>query len=114
MIYKISDYFLEKIYNILEIKTILTIIKYNKNIQNKCELTIKNYKEYSETYSIIEIEIIPSFIYEEPFIEIYDENLQVSEGIHIYFDDNKEELMGKNCLYYNDNVNKIIIIIIIE
>ena len=89
----------------------MTIIKYNKNILNKWGLTIKNYKEYSQTYSIIEIEIIPSFIYEEPLIEIYDEHLQVREGIHIYFDDNKQELIGKNCLYYVDNVNKLKIII---
>ena len=65
---KISDYFLNKICNILDIKTKLTIIKYNKKIQNKFGLTIKNYKEYSEIYSTIEIEIILCFIYEEPFI----------------------------------------------
>ena len=109
---KISDYFLNKICNILDIKTKLTIIKYNKKIQNKCGLTIKNYKEYSEIYSTIEIDIILSFIYKEPFIQIYDEHFQVHEGIHIYFDDNKEEQIEKYCLYYDDNVNKIKIIII--
>ena len=71
----------------------------------------KNYKEYSEIYSTIEIEIIPSFIYEKPFIQIYDKDFQVREGIHIYFDGNKEELIEKNCLYYDDNVNRIKIII---
>ena len=29
---------------------------------------------------------------------------QVHEGIHIYFDDNKEELIEKNCVYYDDNI----------
>ena len=108
---KISDYFLNKICNILDIKTKLTIIKYNKKIQNKCGLTIKNYKEYSEIYSPIEIEIIPSFTYEEPFIQICGEDFQVCEGIHIYFDNNKEEVIGTNCLYYDDSVSKIKIII---
>ena len=87
---EISDYFLNKICDILDIKIKLTIIKYNKNIQNNCGLTIKKYKEHSEIYSTIETEIIPSFIYEEPFIQIYDEHFQVQEGIHIYFDDNKK------------------------
>ena len=38
----------------------LEIVKYNKRIQNRLNLSIKDYKEYSETYSSIEIEIIPT------------------------------------------------------
>ena len=38
----------------------LEIVKYNKRIQNRLNLSIKDYKEYLETYSSIEIEIIPA------------------------------------------------------
>ena len=37
----------------------LEIVKYNKIIQNRINLSVKDYKEYSETFTPIEIEIIP-------------------------------------------------------
>ena len=48
---------LKKLYDIIETKK-LSIVKYNKNIQNWINVNIKNYKEYLEIYSTIEIEII--------------------------------------------------------
>ena len=52
-----SDFFLQKLfYNLLKKKS-LDIIKYNNNIKNR--INIKDYKEYSEIYSSIEIEIKP-------------------------------------------------------
>ena len=52
-----SDYFLRKLfYNLLKKKS-LDIIKYNKNIKERINISIKDYKEYSEIYSLIEIEI---------------------------------------------------------
>ena len=48
---------LKKLYDIIETKK-LSIVKYNKNIQNRINVNIKNYKEYLEIYSTIEIEII--------------------------------------------------------
>ena len=36
----------------------LEIVKYNKRIQNRINLSVKNYIEYSETFTPIEIEII--------------------------------------------------------
>ena len=52
-----SDYFLIKLFNHLMKKKTLEIIKYNKNIKNRININIKDYKEYSEIYSSIEIEI---------------------------------------------------------
>ena len=40
-------------------KKSLEIIKYNNNIKNRINISIKDYKEYSEIYSSIEIEIKP-------------------------------------------------------
>ena len=54
-----SDYFLQKLYDIMPKKKKLEIVKYNKRIQNRLNLGVKDYKEYSETFTPIEIEIIP-------------------------------------------------------
>ena len=51
-----SKYILSKIYNNMTKKKKLQIVKYNKKVQNRLNLGIKDYKEYSE----IEIEIIPT------------------------------------------------------
>ena len=55
-----SKYILSKIINIMSKKKKLEIVKYNKRIQNRLNLSVKDYKEYSETFTPIEIEIIPS------------------------------------------------------
>ena len=51
-----SRYFLSKIYDNMAIKKKLEIVKYNKKIQNRINLSVNDYKEYCE----IEIEIIPT------------------------------------------------------
>ena len=53
-----SRYILSKIYNNMTMKKKLKIVKYNKRIQNRLNLDVKDYKEYCE----IEIEIIPTKI----------------------------------------------------
>ena len=54
-----SKYILQKVfYNLLKKKS-LDIIKYNNNIKKRINISIKDYKEYSEIYSPIEIEIKP-------------------------------------------------------
>ena len=52
-----NDYFLQKVFNNLMKKKSLDIIKYNKNIKKRINIRTKDYKEYSEIYSSIEIEI---------------------------------------------------------
>ena len=54
-----NDYFLIKLFDILLKKKSLDIIKYNKNIKDRINISINNYKEYSEIYSAIELEIKP-------------------------------------------------------
>ena len=50
-----SDYFFFIVFNSLQQKKSLEIIKYNNIFKKKLNLTIKDYKEYSEKYSLIEI-----------------------------------------------------------
>ena len=84
-----SDFFLEKLYDNIQKKKKLEIVKYNKTIQNRLNLSIKDYKKY---YEEIEIEIIPVKGKYGEFINI-DENDKLY--YHIYFNDNKEEIKNK-------------------
>ena len=106
-----SDYFLRKLYNNMTIKKKLEIVNYNKKIQNRINLSIKDYKEYSETYSSIEIEIKPTKDKYGKFI-----NIKKNDKLyyHIYFNDNKEKIKNKYFTYFKreeDKVTKIKIII---
>ena len=77
-----SKYILSKIYDIMPKKKKLEIVKYNKKVQNRLDLGVKDYKEYSETYSSIEIEIIPTKGKYGKFININENNKLY---YHIYF-----------------------------
>ena len=103
-----SDYFLQKLYDNMTKKKKLEIVKYNKRIQNRINLSVKNYKEYSETFTPIEIEIIPTK-------DNYGEFIKINENdklfYHIYFNDNKEEIKNKYKIEEKDKVTKIKIII---
>ena len=83
-----NDYFLQNVFNNLMKKKSLDIIKYNNNIKERINISIKDYKEYSEIYSSIEIEI-------KPFNNKYGKFINMNENeiyYHIYFNDNKEEI----------------------
>ena len=84
-----SKYIFKKLFNNLLKKKSLDIIKYNKKIKGKINISIKDYKEYSEIYSPIEIEIKPVNNKYGKFINIKKEN---EIYYHIYFNDNKEEI----------------------
>ena len=103
-----SRYILLKIYDNMTKKKKLEIVKYNKRIQNRINLSVKNYKEYSETFTQIEIEIIPTKDKYGKFIHI---NKNDRLYYHIYFNDNKEEIKNKYSIREEDKVRKIKIII---
>ena len=99
-----NDYFLQKLFNNLLKKKILDVVKYNKNIKHRINISIKDYKEYSE---LIEIEIKPVNNKYGKFINIDKEN---EKYYHIYFNNNNEEIK-RNYLNENENINKLKIII---
>ena len=95
-----SKYILKRIFEYLQQKNLLEIIKYNKELQKELNIDINDYKTQ------IEIEIIPLENKFNTFINFYyDINFY-----HIYFNDNKEEIKRN---YYNkgDKVEKIKIIL---
>ena len=103
-----SNYFLERTYNNILKKKSLEIVKYNKKIQNRINLSIIDYKEYSEKFTQIEIEIIPCYYIYGRFINI-EENQKLF--YHIFFNDNKEEIENKYSINEEDKVRKIRIVI---
>ena len=102
-----SAYILQKIFDIIPKNKHLAIIRYNKKLQKRLDLSINNYKDYTELYTSIEIEIKIANNKYGKFINISDSD---KEYYHIYFDDNKEEIK-KSYLNKKDKVSKIKIII---
>ena len=83
-----ADYFLQKVFDNLEKKKTLEIVKNNKNIKKRINICINDYKEYSDKYSSIEIEIKPVNNKSGKFINIKEED---KKYYHIYFNNNKKE-----------------------
>ena len=102
-----SKYILSKIYDNMTKKKKLEIVKYNKKVQNRLNLGVKDYKEYSETFTPIEIEIIPTKGKYGKFINIKENDKLY---YHIYFNDNNEEIKNKYKIKKEDKVTKIKII----
>ena len=102
-----NNFFLEKLFNNLEKRKSLYLLKYNKNLKKRINITINDYKEYSEIYSSIEIEIKPVINKYGKFINITDIN---NIYYHIYFNDYKEEIKRNHI--NNDEQIKIVKIII--
>ena len=102
-----GDYFLQKVFNNLQRKRSLEIVKYNKHIQKRINLNFNDYKEYSENYSVIEIEIKPVNNEYGKFIYINDKD---KIYYHIYFNNSKEEIK-RNYINQNDEIKIIKIII---
>ena len=102
-----SDYFIRKVFDIIQKRISFEIIKYNTNIQKRLNININNYKEFCENFSSIDLEIIPNQNKYGYFIRINEEN---KKYFHIYFNDNKEEIKT-TILKEVDKVSKINIII---
>ena len=104
-----SNYILKRIYENLNKKNSLELIKYNKKLQKRLIIKLNDYKTYNEIYTPIEIEIIPVQGNIGKFINLnkYTNN---DSYIHIYFDDSKIEEKD-NYLYEKNKISKIRIVI---
>ena len=102
-----SNYIFKRILICLVKKKSLEIIKYNKKLQKIVNLSINDYKIYSELYSSIEIELKPVENKYGKLINISDKD---KDFYHIYFDDSNEE-KKRNYLNENEKVKIIKIII---
>ena len=79
------NYFLVKIFDHIQKNKWLGIIKYNKIIQKRLNINIYNYKDYSQLYTPIELELklVNYKSNDNKFINISDDNMKC---YHIYFD----------------------------
>ena len=101
-----SDYFLQILFNNIKKKKSMDIIKYNKNIKKRINININDYKEYSENYSSIEIEIKPV---NNKFGKFF--NIKYNRKYyHIFFNNGKEEIK-RNYINKDDQIKIIKIIV---
>ena len=61
---------MQKLFDNMKKRISLKIIKCNMNIQKRLNVNINNYKDFSEKFSSIELEIIPIENKYGPFIKI--------------------------------------------
>ena len=104
-----SDYILKKLFANMQKRITLKIIKCNINIQKRLNININNYKDFSEKFSSIELEIIPIQNEFGSFINIEKE--EDKKYYHIYFNGNKKKEVKSTSLEKNHKVSKINIII---
>ena len=99
-----SKYIILQIFNNLQEKTFLKLIRYNKKLQTNTEKSIIDYKSFMN----IEIDLIPTdkLLGEEIFINFIDN----SSYFHIYFNDDKEEVR-ENYITKKQKIDKIRIIL---
>jgi len=103
-----SNFILKNLFNFMKKNKALKIMKYNKKLQERLNLTINDYKEYSQLYySPIEIELKLVDNKYDKFINISDDE---KKYFHIYFDNSNEEI-ERNYLKENEKVKMIKIII---
>ena len=103
-----SDFFIQMIFDDIPKRKYLEIIKHNLYMKKRLNVEIKNYKEYCETFTSIDIEIIPTKFKVGNFINISEEN---KKYIHIYFNKDKKEINVTNLNRIEYKVFKIKIII---
>ena len=100
-----SSYFLEFLfkYHLIE-KTNLEIIRYNKKIQKRLNISLQNYKDYYKIIIIL-IPIIKNKLTKEKNIFI---NIKAEERtyFHIYFNDKDEEI-ERNYFLKNEGIRQI-------
>ena len=104
-----SKYILKKIFSLPKITRSLNIIRYNKSIQERCDINLNAYIKVFKEINKIEIKIEPTnhFSYynkdkKKTFINI--ENPKYAKYCHIYFNNNDEEIK-RNYYTKNDNVS---------
>ena len=84
-----SDYILKHIFSPLE-RVKCEIIRYNKKLKNRLEITINHYKELYKKYNIIEVDIILRSQYRLNNSKLL--SLIKSNCIHVYVEDKEQEI----------------------
>ena len=104
-----SAFFIEKTFSMIDKKKSLKIMKYNHKLQKRINVTINSYKDYSQLYTPIELELklVNYKSNDNKFINISADNMKC---YHIYFDNQNKEVKRTE-LKWKDKVKVIKIII---
>ena len=105
-----SNYILKTIFDIMKENKSLEIVKYNKKLQKKLNLSINDYKEYSQIRSSIEIEIK---IADNKYGKFINRNIKKNNYYLIYFAyfDNSTKEIKSYYLRPDEKVKSIKIVI---
>ena len=98
-----SKYIMKLIMDNLKVKMRLNLMKYNKNLQKKLDIKLKDYAEYSK---IVIIEIVPSKVLQKAYFINFEPGEK--DYIKIYFDGKRRK---ENYIIKKDITSKIKIII---
>ena len=101
-----SNFILKKIYDNIKKDKPLKIMKYNKKLQKRLNLSIESYKEYSQSYSSIEIELLVTNDINNRYIKFINISNKEKDSYHIYFNNSNEE-KKRYSLQPNENVKNI-------
>ena len=100
-----SDFIFKKIISFMKINKSLSIMKYNNKLQKRLNISINDYKEYSEVE--IELKLAYGKSGKFKFINVPKED---KEYYHIYFDNSNEEIKRRYVEFYEKvQIIKIII-----
>ena len=103
-----SDFFILRIFDLMPKNISFRFFKYNKKLQERMKLTIKDFIDVYELYAPTKIEITPLQNTYGKFINVKENE---KKYYHIYFNDDKEEFKNKYFINEEDKVSKIKIII---
>ena len=98
-----SKYILKLVMENMKENIRLNLIKYNKSLQKKIDIKLKDYAEYSK---IVIIEIVPSKVLQKAYFINFEP--EEKDYFKIYFDGKRRK---ENYITKKDNVSKIKIII---
>ena len=102
-----SNFILQKIFRHKKKNKLLEFMKYNKKLQKRLNTNIKDYKEYSQLYTFIEVELKLKDNKYGQFINVSQRDRYY---YHIYFDDSNKEIK-RHHTDENEKVKTIKIII---
>ena len=97
-----SKYILKKIFENINQRRCLQLVKYNKKIQYKINISLKDYNEYNQ----IEFELYPILYYQKENIFSDLKNINKFNG-HIYINNNKQEINYDKLSKFNENISVI-------
>ena len=103
-----SKLILRRIFDILCREDLLRIVKYNKKIQNKLNLKIKDFEEGLKYYSLIEFELKIKKDEFGKFINVL--NKKDKHFYHIYFNEDRIETK-RRYVKQNEKIDKIKIVL---